>query len=481
MKNQMQKLGFAKKLLFKSFLIALCINWMPNFIYAQTAGQAGDTHESEQSADENRQNDCVRYLQDTRSPEHHHKQMEHRPLFVVGTAGTEVLIPADAFVHEDGSPVVGDVEVLFREVVNKPGMILNNLPTNSNGRMLVSGGVINLEAVSDGKKLKLAAGKTVLVNFPMGHVEGMELFKGRYDAAGKLNWLPIASPAGTTSARGTNLEAAEKVLPPAFLDFGTVDPNTFLFADGETQVHAYMKTVLKENYPCTGNDAVYLEMKLDENGRVKEAAAVTGKNPCYRMAIMEIAQTLVFDKELVAARNSKDPLTFEIKPIIPMTYKKGENLFTPRFGDAAFANDPALKKVLQEFMDEEKAVNFAKNALAINELGLVNCDRFYDTPASERGIVTAKVDNKGRENHTKAFIVFDDLNSAMEGELGQGGQYTFRNIPKNMKARIVVIGYSKEEGPSLAMQKINTSSNAEGVMSLKPVTEEALQQALAGI
>ncbi|MFN8396353.1 MAG: hypothetical protein U0176_17140 [Bacteroidia bacterium] len=75
-----------------------------------------------------------------------------QPKIITGQYGTRALIPANAFVFPDGTPVTSPVTVEVREVANKRGMILENLPTISNGRLLESGGVVKVTATSAGRE-----------------------------------------------------------------------------------------------------------------------------------------------------------------------------------------------------------------------------------------------------------------------------------------------------------------------------------------
>ena len=269
-------------------------------IFAQPGGQAAGGGNDETTGQKELENECLRLLEKTRAPETHHYQQPHRPLVVIGEEGTELLIPADAFLYPDGSPVTKDVEILLTEVANKSELILSNLPTVSDGRMLVSGGVIKIEAIADGKQLHLAPGKSVLVNFPGGYIPDMQLFKGQYSASGQMNWVPMTEAPSANAHPMDKLGAAKDLAMPLFLDYGKVNPNTFQFLDGSHNVNGYIMAMLRTGYKCVGSDRVYLEMRTDDAGRVTSAKTLTGRNPCYRLAIEEIAQTLQFDLSLAS-------------------------------------------------------------------------------------------------------------------------------------------------------------------------------------
>lgn len=447
-------------------------------LFAQPGGQAAGGGNDESAGQKEKENECLRLLEKTRAPESHHYQQPHRPLVVIGKEGTELLIPADAFLYPDGSPVAKDVEILLTEVAKKSELVLSNLPTVSDGRMLVSGGVIKIEAIADGKELHLAPGKSVLVNFPGGYIPDMQLFKGQYNASGQMNWVPMTEAPSANAHPMDKLGAAKDVAMPLFLDYGKVNPNNFQFLDGGHNVNGYVMAMLRTGYKCVGNDRVYLEMRTDDAGRVISAKTLTGRNPCYRLAIEEVAQTLQFDMSL-ASQGTKQ-FYLEISPNEPVTGNEGENMFASLAGNADAFNNPQVLAAIREYMEEEKAQNFAKNAFAVTDLGWINCDRFYNEKAPRVSVV-ASVTNKELLNKAKSFLVFDDLNAVIEGHPSSNGSFTFENIPSGMKAKVVTIGYSIGDGAYMQTTPVITQAGNVATISLAKITEADLKQAMASL
>ena len=448
-------------------------------LQAQPGGQsAGGGNSDDTPRQVLQENECLRLLEKTRSPETHHFQQPHRPLVVIGQEGTEMLIPADAFLYPDGSPVTKDVEVLLTEIANKPDLILNNLPTISNGRMLVSGGVIKIEAVADGKQLHLAPGKSVLVNFPGGYVQDMQLFKGQYNAAGQMNWVPMSDAPKAGSHPMAKLDPGKDLAMPLFLDYGKVNPINFQFADVEHNLNGYIIAMLRTGYKCVGSDRVYLEMNTDDNGRVISAKTLTGRNPCYRLAIEEIAQTVQFDMALDDAKRKQYFL--EVSPSEEAKGTEGENMFASLAGNADAFNNPQVLAAMKEYMEEEKAQNFAKNAFAVTELGWVNCDRFYNEPG-QRVSVVASITNEALQKKAKAFLVFDGFNAVIEGQMGNNGQFTFNDIPAGLKAKVVMIGYSIGDGAYMKTVPVITKAGNVADVNMSKISEYDLRQAMAAL
>lgn len=445
--------------------------------FAQPGGQSAGGSQIEGQQQE-RENQCLRLLEKTRAPETHHFQTPHHPLVVIGQEGTQLLVPADAFVHLDGTPVRGDVEIVLTEVTKKPDLILSNLPTISNGRMLVSGGVIHIEAIAEGKKLRLAPGKSVLVNFPGGYQEGMELFKGQYNTAGEMNWVPLADGPGSADKPMAKIGGTEDMAMPLFLDYGMVDPNTFQFANGTHSLNGYINAMMQTGYKCTGQDRVYLEMKVDDKGRVTSAKTLTGKNPCYRLAIEEVAQTVQFDMSRLTS--PRDRLYLEVSPSLPVTGQPGENMFASIAGNADAFNNPQVLAAINEYMEKEKAENFTKYAFAVTDLGWINCDRFYDSKAPKVNAV-ASVKNQELAPNTKVFLVFEGINSVLEGTPNQQGQFSFANVPSGMKAKVVAISYEVGEGAFMNTTPVTIKEGNIAAVSMDRISEEDLRKTMASL
>jgi hypothetical protein len=118
--------------------------------------------------------------------------------------GVKINIDASSLVHEDGSPVTGDVELRVSEVFSKRDFVLNNCQTVSDGRLLVSGGSVNVQAYEGGKQLRLKQGNSYQMEVPVQTMQPMELFQGSRDDMGNMNWKPI----------GKKLELAQKQEEP---------------------------------------------------------------------------------------------------------------------------------------------------------------------------------------------------------------------------------------------------------------------------
>ena len=106
--------------------------------------------------------------------------------------GTLLVVPANAFVFEDGTAPTAEVDIILQEAYDPSDFVLHNLTTMSEGRILQTGGMVSITARSDGKELRLADGSALTVSIPNGgnFDPSMELFYAQPVANGSVDWKP---------------------------------------------------------------------------------------------------------------------------------------------------------------------------------------------------------------------------------------------------------------------------------------------------
>lgn len=109
---------------------------------------------------------------------------------VEGAEGTFLYIPEEAFLFEDGTPASGDIELELAEALSLQEMILSNLTTTSDGKLLETDGMLYLSATSDGKQLKIDPENPVYIEVPTDQRKpGMMAYEGVRDQDGNMNWV----------------------------------------------------------------------------------------------------------------------------------------------------------------------------------------------------------------------------------------------------------------------------------------------------
>lgn len=108
---------------------------------------------------------------------------------VTGAKGTIIHVDPNTLETVDGSPLGDDIQIELLEMTDNSSLLLNNAPTVSNGKILVTGGAYYLNMTSDGKQLKLKQDKGLEVEFPKLTENEMGLFFGERDSLGSMNWM----------------------------------------------------------------------------------------------------------------------------------------------------------------------------------------------------------------------------------------------------------------------------------------------------
>ncbi len=108
---------------------------------------------------------------------------------IVGSKGATIYIPANSFILPNGSAPNGEVEITLMEYKTNADAILNNLSTICNGKILESGGMLNITASFEGEKLKIKDGKALKVEMPSNNIKtDMQVFTGVKTENGAIEW-----------------------------------------------------------------------------------------------------------------------------------------------------------------------------------------------------------------------------------------------------------------------------------------------------
>ena len=111
-----------------------------------------------------------------------------RDTIIFGKEGTRMLFYANSFYAKRGQEGM-PVTIQLTEYYSYNDMILANLSTTSNKKLLETGGMLYIKATLDGKEVRLKSRKNVLLSFPADNpLPDMEAFNGKRDNNGFINW-----------------------------------------------------------------------------------------------------------------------------------------------------------------------------------------------------------------------------------------------------------------------------------------------------
>lgn len=109
---------------------------------------------------------------------------------VEGESGTVLVLPKGCFKNGAGETVTENVKVELAEALALDQMLLSNLTTTLAGKLLETGGMIYLNATSNGEQLSISKGKPVYIEIPTEKRKpGMMAYKGIRDENGNMDWV----------------------------------------------------------------------------------------------------------------------------------------------------------------------------------------------------------------------------------------------------------------------------------------------------
>lgn len=104
-----------------------------------------------------------------------------------GDQGTVIRVPENAFVDKNGEVVKGEITCKLIEYYSKKEFISEGLSTITQGNLLKSAGMIQLEAEANNKTIQMANGKDLEILFPPTE-EKYSTYYGERDDEGNVNW-----------------------------------------------------------------------------------------------------------------------------------------------------------------------------------------------------------------------------------------------------------------------------------------------------
>jgi hypothetical protein len=130
--------------------------------------------------------------------------------------GITFSIPANGFLDENGKPVNGAIQVSVKEALDAGTIMKSGLSTQSEGRLLETGGMFYIDARTANNILKIDPAKGIYAGVPTDTIKrGMQVFKGKRMADGNIDWVnpkPISHDLTTVDIKSLNF------YPPFYLD-----------------------------------------------------------------------------------------------------------------------------------------------------------------------------------------------------------------------------------------------------------------------
>jgi len=200
----------------------------------------------------------------------------------VSPKGVRLIINGSCL-RKNGSPVSGQVKVIYTEIFDKGNMLTSNKATmgrrDGNKELLYSGGEFYIQALQDGVELTLSCpiSLDVPTSLTGGTQPGMLPFTGTINEDGELTWEQA-----TTIELVTNAQAATPVYSALIPSFGWFNCDKFASYVGP-------KTTITANVPAGygANAGIFLAVKTFPNALGKSYGLFPVGLDCHLIFVTE--------------------------------------------------------------------------------------------------------------------------------------------------------------------------------------------------
>ena len=424
---------------------------------------------------------------------------------ISGKAGTRVWIGPDQFRSADGQPLRDDITIVLTEAYSYQNMLGEGLSTLSGGQLLETGGMINLQAMANGRELQLAEGRQLVIGMPTAEqLDGMQLFTATSDPTGAVdNWtstgqafVPSLSdmfakmpprpqlPHMWLKAPKPGREGAGKPVEPRrpMEPYLPIKPkrSSIRFEPGFFKRMLMGKEKIKEK-----EEQLFDRKMADYENRLERYHARMAQHQIDLARYerdMETYALRLKDWQKQLSQKRKDFYNSPEYQAYLERYEKAEaarmRLHRQKLEDWQALKD-SLLFAYEEQYGEQLLVSgtAAKQYLfQVNQLGWINCDRFYQVPEKDK-VSLAVVDEDEQEE--EVYIVFKDIRSMMRIYKSDGASdYRTRTLPRQAPIRIV--GLKLVNGRAyLAVKDTNVGLADQFTLDYQPSSLKSIRLALS--
>jgi hypothetical protein len=388
---------------------------------------------------------------------------------ITGAKGTKIFLPANLFVHADGSLPAGRVEVVLEEFFSVAEFASKDLATMSDSLLLETGGMLHIKAMADGKELQVSKDKSYVIAFPGKKVDDMSLFMGD-TSSGKMNWVysDVNGLGGESNNVVADSSLYDKKLRPTLYSYSKSvgDINSeFKWAfksSPDSSIFGYLSrfspagSILQEL--CENEEEIAMLLSFNKDGKVSNVKFEKEPLARYRQAAIDFAKSLpAFDVSGINPIHLADEWDIHISCARQFDSEKFKLKYTQY-------RDKAIQQI-----DGGDLKNYI---LSGTRFGWINCDRFINDSTEKTELWVTMP----QEGDATVMAVFEDINSVLQGTKGSKG-YSFPNVPLNRAIRIVAISY-KDGKPLLSSKRVKVNKETIALDNFKEFSLKELETEL---
>lgn len=368
---------------------------------------------------------------------------------VTALQGSKLRIPANAFTNAAGE-LISDVEISITEALDFNDFIGNNLGTLSGDQLLVTGGMLKIEAFTKGgEKLTLAEGKSLGIEVPNSKVEdGMLLFTSTSGQNWNTNGEEVLTPNSATDV--LYKKKPYKIYPNFRMPIFQRDLATKPYKHSKPN----LKRAPKKPDNRILNKPIKWYMLWNKKGIEKGRQEIFDARMKKYDKSTELYERRkeVYETQLINfLKNEKlyrrEIKIWEEKQIADSSNFKTSQVYLDAEKDYAILvqkEDDRYDRVLAKWQLKIDSLMETKEELSSEELNRyvtrasklswINIDRFLKLEPWETRPITVKETD---EDEKRVIIVFEELKTIIPLGRALDNNYKIRRIPKKQKAKVL--------------------------------------------
>ena len=410
--------------------------------------------------------------------------------------GTIISIPANTFIDsKTQKKITGTIEFKVTEYYKLSDILLADLSTKSDDKLLETGGMLYIEARKNGSKLKMKPQKEIKITFNNSGKDNMQLFKGVKADDNSVNWVledeietePVIDEL-TGRIEKENSESviqdigfiaenySEAIIAMQFIDEVPIYPNCenenneerkkCMKDEIEKVVSRKFNTKIAEELGLTGQIVIRTSFEIDKEGNIGKIEVRASHNQLAEEAIRVIELL----PKLKPGRYKGEAV--DVMYYLPI-YIQLEGETINRLESVTLKSDKKLQKEI-----EAKSISDISNSelerytFSTTNLGWINCDRFV---RSKKRKLKYKVKIKDAEG-VNVKMIFKSINSVLPSYVNNN-LHDFGDVPVDENVILMAI---KKKGDKLYLGKkeVKTKVISELDLDFKEITIDELKTEL---
>lgn len=408
--------------------------------------------------------------------------------------GTLIKLKPNSFISaKTGKEISGKVQLAVLEYYKISDILLSNLSSTSDNKVLETGGMIHLSASADNEKCIIKEGSAIEIGFPYSNKKNeMALFKGEW-TNNKIDWK-----LSNTNRFVKEIVEEKSAVGQVYFDKG-YDDQVFTaveampeFPGGDRELVRYLNKNAKYPFSVLKNKIegkVLVTFVVDRLGYlnniqvVKSLDSILDKAAVYLVSKMPAWKPARQGGRAVSCRYTV-PVEFVHKESIltddeiQQSKELEEKIKDLKIDPATRRYIPNNKAFNEEIEKRFKEGNFQEtNALDLNhyifsvsQLGWVNCDRF-DTNKNPKTNYSILIDEP---NKTIVNVIFHRIKAIVPGCI-ESNRITFKNVPLGEMITTVAVKMVSSK-LYLAVKETEITDKEETELDFQPVTVKLLKK-----